>query len=166
MTQEQIEAEHKPVDSRQEAEAVLRKVGIHIVGKNPGDIMLMAAAHGFINVILFFECPLFPIHYQNAFGDSLLHFAAKGCQPKTVHYLFLRGLRPTIINKFNETPLFAAAESGNLDVVNRICKEKDNKIDHQDKFGDTALHFAARDGQTEVCEYLIKKHKRLVKIKN
>jgi ankyrin repeat protein len=40
------------------------------------------------------------------------------------------------------------------------------KIDHQDKFGDTALHFAARDGQTEICEFLIKKHKRLVKIKN
>ena len=48
----------------------------------------------------------------------------------------------------------------------RLCKEKDNKLDHQDKFGDTALHFAARDGQSEICEFLIKKNKRLVKFKN
>jgi hypothetical protein len=66
------------VESRLEAESILRKVGIHILGKNPGEIMLMAASHGFINVIKFLECGQFPIHYQNAFGDSLLHFAAKG----------------------------------------------------------------------------------------
>ena len=96
----------------------------------------------------------------------MLHFAAKGQQAKTVHYLLLRGIKPTIQNKFDETPLFSAAESGNIDVVNRLLKEKDCKIDHQDKFGDTALHFAARDGQAEVCEYLIKKFRKLVKVKN
>ena len=83
-----------------------------------------------------------------------------------VHYLILLGIRPTIMNKFNETPLFAAAESGNIDAVNRICREKDTKIDHQDKFGDTPLHFAARDGHQEICEYLIKRNRRMVKIKN
>ena len=70
------------------------------------------------------------------------------------------------MNKFLETPLFSAAESGNIEVVTVLAKEKDCKVDHQDKFGDTALHFAARDGQVEVCEFLIKKYKRLVKIKN
>jgi len=32
-----------------------------------------------------------------------------------------RGIRPTVQNKFNETPLFAAVESGNLEVVNLLC---------------------------------------------
>jgi hypothetical protein len=41
-----------------------------------------------------------------------------------------RGLRPTIINKFFETPLFSAAESGNIDILRIISQEKDNKIDH------------------------------------
>ena len=76
----------------------------------------------------------------------MLHYAAKGQQPKLVHYLLSRGLKPTIQNKFNETPLFSASESGSYECVYRLCKEKENKIDHQDKFGDTALHFAARDG--------------------
>mmetsp|Transcript_32892 Transcript_32892/g.50295 ORF Transcript_32892/g.50295 Transcript_32892/m.50295 type:complete len:81 (+) Transcript_32892:405-647(+) len=65
-----------------------------------------------------------------------------------------------------ETPIFAAAESGSIDIVMMLAKEKDIKIDHQDKFGDTALHFAARDGQLDVTDFLIRKHKRLVKIKN
>ncbi len=29
--------------------------------------------------------------------------------------------------------------------LNTICQEKDNKIDHKDKFEDTSLHFTARD---------------------
>ena len=145
---------------------MLRKLGINTLGKSPGEIMLLGASYGYVNIIKFYECGMYPLAFQNAFGDSLLHYAAKGSQPKTVYYLMKRGLRPTIQNKFCETPLYAASESGNLEVVNMLCKEKDCRIDHQDKFGDTALHFAARDGQLEVCDYLIKKHKRLVKIKN
>ena len=77
-----------------------------------------------------------------------------------------RGVRPTVQNKFFETPLFAAAETGNFDVVGLLSRQKDCKIDHQDKFGDTVLHFACRDGQEQITDYFIKKHKRLVKIKN
>ena len=128
--------------------------------------MLAAAQHGFTHIVKFYECGMYPLTYQNAFGDSLLHGAAKGSQAQTCYYLMKRGLRPTVQNKFCETPLFAAAEAGSLEVVNLICQQKDNKIDHQDKFGDTALHFAARDGQLDVLEYLCKKHRRLVKIKN
>lgn len=136
------------------------------MGQKPGDIMCLAASHGFIQVIKFFESPQYPISYQNNFGDSLLHFAAKGSQPQVVNYLLLRGVKPTLINKFNETPLFSASESGNLNVTYRLCKEKEIKVDYQDKFGDTALHFAARDGHLDICEFLLRKSKRLAKIKN
>jgi len=47
-----------------------------------------------------------------------------------VHYLLLRGLDPNIQNKFNETPLFSAAESGKLEVVARLCKEPEIDIEH------------------------------------
>jgi ankyrin repeat protein len=84
--------------------------------------MLICAQHGFINIIKFYESPgTYPITFQNTFGDSLLHYAAKGSQARTCYYLMKRGLRPIIQNKFNETPLFAAVESGNLEVVNLIC---------------------------------------------
>jgi ankyrin repeat protein len=81
-------------------------------------------------------------------------------------YLLLNKLSPNVINKFGETPIFFAAEQGNLDVLNILSKDKRVNLEHQDKFGDCLLHFAARDGQLEICDYLMKKNKRLGKIKN
>jgi ankyrin repeat protein len=92
------------------------------MGKNAGEIMLSAASNGFINIIKFYECSMYPAEYQNAFGDSLLHYAAKGSKPLTIYYLMQRGIRPTIQNKFCETPLFAACEAGNIDCVTLLCK--------------------------------------------
>ena len=40
------------------------------------------------------------------------------------------------------------------------------KIEHVDKFGNSVLHFATRDGHVDICEYLIKKYTRLVKMRN
>lgn len=96
----------------------------------------------------------------------MLHFAARGGQASVVHYLLLKGVKPCVCNKFNETPLFSAAESGSLTVLHRLCKDKETKVDAQDKFGDTALHFAARDGHQEVCEVLLRRNKKLAKIQN
>ena len=68
-------------------------------------------------------------------------------------------------NKFQETPLFHAAESGNIDIINIFYKNK-CKLEAQDKFGDTALHFAARNGHAEVCDFLIKNSTNLLGITN
>ena len=77
-TPEEIENKQAPAKSRMEAEHILQKVGVSCSGKSIGDCMLLAAFHGCINVIKFFETGLYPIGYQNSFGDSLLHLAAKG----------------------------------------------------------------------------------------
>lgn len=69
-------------------------------------------------------------------------------------------------NKFHETPIFLAGEAGHLDVVNILAKDPRTFLEHQDRFGDTVLHFAARDGQLEITDYLMKKNKKLARIKN
>lgn len=50
--------------------------------------------------------------------------------------------------------------------MNILAKDPRINLEHQDKFGDTVLHFAARDGQLEVCDFLMKKNKKLARIKN
>jgi len=59
-----------------------------------------------------------------------------------------------------------ASEEGHLDVVKILCRQKAINLLHQDKFGDTALHFAAREGYVDICDYLLRKEKGLLKIKN
>ena len=127
---EKIESTFATVNSRLEAEAILRKSGVSTQSKTPGDLMLAAAQHGYMHIVKFYECGMYPLTYQNTFGDSLLHSAAKGSQAQTCYYLMKRGLRPTIQNKFCETPLFAAAEAGSLEVVTLLCQQKDNEINH------------------------------------
>jgi ankyrin repeat protein len=38
-------------------------------------------------------------------------------------YLLYKGTNPMVQNKFNETPIFLAAEAGHLDVVNILAKD-------------------------------------------
>ena len=64
------------INSKLEAEEALRKKGVKVLGMSAGDVLLLAAGHGLINVIKYFESPQYPIGYTNAFGDSLLHYAA------------------------------------------------------------------------------------------
>lgn len=130
MSIEELEGESEPITSRLEAEAALRKVGVHILGKSGGDIMLLAAAHGLINAIKYLESPSQPITYRNNFGDSLLHFASKGGQAKMALYLLHKGVNPMIQNKFNETPIFLAAEAGHVDVVNILAKDPRANLEH------------------------------------
>lgn len=82
-----------------------------------------------------------------------------------VLYLLLKGLDPNSQNKFLETPLFHAAENGNLEIVNILMKNGWD-LEKQDKFGDTALHFAAREGQVEMWDFLIKNSPMLLNILN
>jgi hypothetical protein len=46
MSIEQIDESITKIPGRQDAEAILRKLGINVVNKNAGDIMLLGAQHG------------------------------------------------------------------------------------------------------------------------
>jgi len=160
-----LEEEQEEISSKLDCEAALRAKGWYILDKKQGDLLLLAGSHGLINVIKFLTSNKLSVKYTNDFGDGLLHFAAKGGNPKMVLYLLRRGLDPNVRNKFLETPLFHAAEGGNLDIVNIFSNYK-CQFDLQDKFGDTALHFAAREGWVEICDYLIKQCPELLLMKN
>ena len=89
-----------------QAESILKKLGFDVRSKNAGEVMLVAASQNQIGIIKFFMSNTYTVNYQNGFGDSMLHFAArtsvqtekddeskvkenKAC--KMVHYLILKG---------------------------------------------------------------------------
>ena len=61
---DEVEALQTKVQSRLEAEAILRKLGINTSSKNQGELMMLAAQYGYVNIIRFYEQPsMYPITY-------------------------------------------------------------------------------------------------------
>ena len=93
-TIEELENEQEEITSKLDAEAALRSKGWFILDKTAGELLLLAAEHGLINVIKYLVNSMLPLTYSNFFGDTLLHYAAKGDDPKMVLYLIKKGLNP------------------------------------------------------------------------
>ena len=86
-TIEELEKEQEEITSKLDAEAALRLKGWFILDKTAGELLLLAAEHGWINVIKYLINSMMPLTYSNFFGDTLLHYAAKGDDPKMIVYL-------------------------------------------------------------------------------
>jgi CRISPR/Cas system CSM-associated protein Csm4 (group 5 of RAMP superfamily) len=57
LTIEDFENEMPEIKSRIEADSLIYKNGMNVFEKNTGDVMLIAAMYGLVNVIKFYECP-------------------------------------------------------------------------------------------------------------
>ena len=68
---------------------------------------------------------------------------------------------PNPLNKLNESPIFLAAEQGSMHVLKILYGDQRTKVDLINKFGDTIMHLAARDGQYEALEYILVNTKKL-----
>ena len=68
---------------------------------------------------------------------------------------FIEDNRVDIADNFNRTALLNAALYGNQELVDWLI-EKGADINHSDRNGYTALHFAAQEAHTEVLKYLLK----------
>jgi len=114
------------------------------------------------------------------YGDTLVHRAADGNQPRMIQYL-ARGVRVNFANKLGATPLHAAAKRCHRESVHALLVaaaqstavkaamlltylphassprrwRESLRVNHQDNFGDTALHAAARCGDLAIWEELV-----------
>lgn len=75
--------------------------------------------------------------------------AVLGDNLEMVQYLLLKGMSPMVTNKLLMTPLYYAIENNCEKIFELLIHDKRQVLDHSDKFGDTILHVAAREGQTE-----------------
>lgn len=78
MNIEAFERSMPAIKNRIEVESLLLKHGAACLDKPASECMLLAAMHGLVNVIKYFESMNYPLTSVNAFGEGLLHFAAKG----------------------------------------------------------------------------------------
>lgn len=85
-------------------------------------------------------------------SNNLLYFAV--CFNQNIDLLIQRGANIHIVYKDGATPLYLAAENGQLDSVNTLIANGAN-VNAVINFGATALHVAADSGYLEVVNTLI-----------
>ena len=75
-----------------------------------------------------------PINVVNSIGESVLHFAAHGCQVDMIEMLAEQGLNVNIGDDEGRTPLHYVAERGHITTFNELVSIGGN-VHHMDNFG-------------------------------
>ena len=89
-------------------------------------------------------------------GASALHIAAEKGNPETIKFLLENHANPMLKDKENKIALHKGAISGKVQSL-EILLESPVLINHQDIYGQTALHLAVRFERRDCVKYLVNK---------
>lgn len=88
-------------------------------------------------------------------GGIALHKAAVGGQLHSLEYLIGAGSLPDSTNERNWTPFLECAIHGHLECAKYLL-EKGARMNIQDVYGKSSLHYAAQNGNAPYVEWLLK----------
>jgi ankyrin repeat protein len=95
------------------------------------------------------------LDHPDHLGATAVWYAAHHGNLEILRMLLRLRANPNVKDVHDKTPLIAAAESGHLLCVERLLECTRTTIDHQDKFGLTALQYACKKNLTHVAQALI-----------
>jgi ankyrin repeat protein len=101
------------------------------------------------------------------FLSTVLHYACyEGFEDgiEVVRWLLTHRAKVDVRDRYNNTPLHLAVESGRLDIIRILVRSKAN-IDARGRYGGTPLFIAAAMGRAEIVRTLVE-HKAQVNVKN
>lgn len=116
--------------------------------------LMLAAANGNVAIInLLLQHGASPSEHDKR-GQQVMHYALKGNDDRAALALVPVLKNPNQPDRNGLTPLMLAANKGMIAVVRFLC-DAGNFLNHTEKFGKHALHYAAETGQTSSVEHLI-----------
>jgi len=92
---------------------------------------------------------------KNDLGLMPIHYAAQKGNEKIVELLLQSGANANVEDANGKTPLYWAAKKGHQKVVNILLSSKSVDVNYKTVWGMTALHEAARGGNTDALETLL-----------
>lgn len=106
-----------------------------------------------------------PIQWTPSQYGITLHLAAKWGIVRVVDQVLLKGQDPNYMDTKEKTALMYAAESGCSRVVERLLRVPSIDQDCQDKYGHSAISYAAENGHLEVVKMLASGRKSAIDAK-
>lgn len=97
---------------------------------------------------------------KDIMGKTALIYAAETNAHVIALHLLARNADPNICDGTGATPLVIASKYGHGTIVRQLIGNSRTWIDHQDKYGATALWYAAFNGDEKILELLLEHHAR------
>ena len=92
-------------------------------------------------------------------GRTGLHAAALADDAAAVEKLLASGSDPNAKDAYLQTPLILAAEKGSVRALSALCAHSATRVDQQDSFGRSALHWSCQRAELHAVELLLQKDK-------
>ncbi len=101
------------------------------------------------------------INSSTSGGDTALLLASDESHLPSIRYLIRRGANPSVCDEVDKnTPLSLALEESRFDIAEYLIK-KGAKVNSEDQYYDTPLHYAAKNGSPRLVSLLINQGARL-----
>ncbi|KAL9960101.1 hypothetical protein ACROYT_G033507 [Oculina patagonica] len=138
------------VNCDRDAETIL-----NCVHSKSGDTpIIVASRHGHLNLIRFLIYRGVDIEQRNKDLKRPLHEAAAGCHLDCVKFLVEQNAEIDCLKRADWTPLMLSCAKLNIDVIRALVQSGAN-LRLINKDGWNCFHIAAREGQTEILNYLL-----------
>ena len=137
---------------------IKKGVDIYVTDKDRRTVLIMAAMGGGATIMehLLENMSIDEINHQDNFGNTALLYAAWNRHYDICKQLIEKGADIHVIDKDRRTVLIMAAMGGGATIMEHLLENMNiKKINHQDRFGNTALFYAAWNRHYAICKQLI-----------
>ncbi len=111
-------------------------------------------SHKLIKLLMELKSLNFDINSKRYRGRTLLHYAVKYQNIKTIKLLIKNGVNPEICDDDYNTPLHYAIIKGNIEIIKELIKNNVN-INSTGEFEQTPLHLAITTNNFDVVRLLL-----------
>jgi hypothetical protein len=96
------------------------------------------------------------VNHPDQFGRTALYYAVFEGHEDMATFMLAHGASADTVDTYGKTPFMRACSKGLLGVVQRAVQQLPAlRLNHQDQFGETALHYAVNSDQGEVAKVLV-----------
>jgi ankyrin repeat protein len=124
----------------------------------------LAAANGSMELVAILIAAGADPNGKNRVGETALHFAAAHGHLETARYLLAHGARLNSRSRYTRmTPVMAAAESGQPEVVKLLIERRAN-VNERNTFGDTPLTMARGRGRRVIDPRIRTQYRETIRV--
>ncbi|XP_077299029.1 uncharacterized protein LOC143920178 [Arctopsyche grandis] len=98
--------------------------------------------------------------FEGAFGENILHFAAKHNDVKIMEIFLNNGIDVNVLDKRKMTPIYYAIENHSKKALKFLLKSNAD-INNVDKDGETPLHCVINKGNKTLCKIILEKKQKI-----